>query len=306
MSPSLVLHRILLWLLAGFCLTCNSRQAGEQRKAYQHEIDDWRAERLTRLKSHGGWLNVSGLYWLEQGYNTFGSDSSNDAVFPPDAPGIIGMYVLEGNSLRVEIMPGIPVRSGDSLITEAMVKSDETGNPTELILDSLLWFVIKRGSRYGIRLRNFNHPAAIQLKSLDYYPVALKWRITGVYKPFDQPKKVAVQTIVNLPEEFVIPGVIAFEAGGRTIELQPYASDQGFFIVFADATNGSGTYPAGRFLYAEPPDSCSRVVLDFNKAYNPPCAFTPFATCPLPAPENRMPVKVKAGEKYHQENIHFH
>jgi hypothetical protein len=191
----------------------------------------------------------------------------------------------------------VPVRIDSLPAKNIKLKDDSSEKPDVMTLNSLAWFIIKRGDRYGIRLRDYTNPMIDSLSVIPCFEIKDQWRITADFKPYGVPEKYMVQTIIGTEEENLVPGELTFRIRGKKFMLYPFKSKDGFFIVFGDKTNGNETYPAGRFLYTAGPDDQNRVIIDFNKAYNPPCAFTPYATCPLPLRKNILPVAVEAGEK---------
>lgn len=258
-----------------------------------------RAEREARLRSDDGWLVVAGLYWLAPGANTFGTGRANDLILPAgSAPAHCGRFILAGDSVLVEIDPGVPATADGMPVTRFALRSDAEGKPDVLALNDLRCFVIKRTKGHAIRLRDLNAPARKEFHGLDHYPVDASWRITARFVPYDPPKPILIPSVVGTVDTMLAPGYVEFERDGATHRLDPVresAADELFFI-FKDATSGEETYPPGRFLYTDLPAD-GAVVLDFNRAVNPPCAYTAFATCPLPPPENALALAVTAGEK---------
>lgn len=264
---------------------------------YAKEWQNWKEMRAERLKSKNGWLNLAGLYWLQEGENTFGSDSSNQIIFPKESPRFAGIFVLQQGVVILNVSDKVQIKHEDQPVSSLVLDDDSKGKPTVLTMDSLSWFIIKRGERFGIRLRDYNHPLVRNFKGIDYFPWNMNNRITAKYTPFSTSKKFYIPTVIGTEEEMTAPGILTFQYNNRELQLYPFESGDTFFLIFADLTNGNTTYPAGRFLYSELPDKNNEVILDFNKSYNPPCAFTPFATCPLPPKENFLSVKIEAGEK---------
>jgi uncharacterized protein (DUF1684 family) len=266
---------------------------------YVAGIEKWRQERETRLKSDGGWLTVAGLFWLKEGANRFGTDPSDAVVLPPGtSAGFAGTFELNDGKVTVRVESGTSVTYSGRSITEMELQSDATGEPTELALGDLTLFVIERGGRYGIRMKDKNSKMRKEFTGLKWYPVKPSYRITGAWTDYNPPKQIPVPNILGQTENLPSPGFVTFTLQGKKVKLEPVLEspdDRQLFFIFRDATSGATTYPSGRFLYAELPVE-GKVVLDFNKAYNPPCAFTPFATCPLPPPDNRLKVKIEAGE----------
>jgi uncharacterized protein (DUF1684 family) len=260
----------------------------------------WHAGRIARLTSESGWLTLVGLDWLSEGENAFGSDP--ELAVPLEHSGLpakAGVLVLKGTSVRLVPQPGIALTVNGQPATERALKSDEEGQPDLLKAGRLSFFVIRRGERFAIRVKDPESPARKAFKGIDCYPADPTFRVTGEFIPYPEPKKVPIPTVLGTVEEQISPGVVRFTLKGKTFTLQPVIEDPEhpeLFFVFNDATSGKTTYPAGRFVYAPMPKD-GKVTLDFNRAYNPPCAFSPYATCPLPPKSNRMDIAVEAGEK---------
>ncbi|GBD86447.1 hypothetical protein BMS3Abin03_00367 [bacterium BMS3Abin03] len=264
---------------------------------YISEIQQWHQKRIERLKEDNGWLNLVGLYWLKEGKNTFGSAKNNDIKFPGNAPSNIGSFFLEDSIVTVKINPDVNVTNNGNPVKEMNLKNDMTGNPTILETGTLRWYIIKRGDRYGVRLRDIDAPLVKEFKDIEVFPINEDWRFEAKFEPYNPPKHILIPTIIGTKEEDVSPGQLIFNKDGKTYKLDAIDEGDKFFIIFADRTSGEETYGAGRFLYTDKPDSNNIVILDFNKAYNPPCVFTKYATCPLPPKDNYLKLKVTAGEK---------
>lgn len=277
------------------------QQAAGVGASYEQELEQWKAKRLASLKSEDGWLSLIGLFWLKEGENRFGSDAAGEIVLPEGkAPARAGTLRLAGGKVTLEATPGSGIRSGGRDVSTLELKSDGGGEPTMLELGSLSFHVVKRGERLGLRVKDRENPARAEFKGTEYYPADRKWVVNARFEPYEPPKRVPILNVLGMETEETAPGTLAFEAGGREYRLQAL-KEQGneqFFVIFADQTSGRETYGAGRYLYADPPDAAGRVTLDFNRAYSPPCAFTRYATCPLPPRENRLALRVEAGEKY--------
>ncbi len=273
--------------------------------AYRESVASWHAERVEGLKAADGWLNLAGLYWLKEGSNTFGAGSDQDLVLTAgDGAGHVGEFVLREGRVTVHVAPGVEVTAMGRAVDELVLNDDQGGDPTILTHGNLAFFVIKRMDRIGIRLRDYEHPAVDAFPGIETYPVETAWRVAAELKPYPEPRRVAVDTVVEgLGWDPLAPGVLEFELGGERFSLEVFASGEDFFILFADATNADETYPAGRFLGAERVNADGLTVLDFNKAYNPPCAFNEFATCPLPPRQNHLAIAIPAGEKF-SEALH--
>ncbi len=277
--------------------------------AYVSEIETWREGRLASLTADDGWLSLVGLYWLEPGTNTFGSTPDNSLIFPQKAPAHAGTFQLADGKVTVEPAPGSGIELADTPgepVAGKVLASDAQGEPTVLELGSLRFYVIERGDRTGIRVKDTESPVKAAFAGLDYYPIDPAWKVEARLERVPG-ATVPVPNVLGQVEDVPSPGTLVFQlpGGDRTLRLRPIQegdSDE-LFVVFGDSTNGRQTYGGGRFLYADPPGPDGRVVLDFNRAYNPPCAFTPFATCPLPPPGNKLPLAVTAGEKKYAHEV---
>ena len=184
-------------------------------------------------------------------------------------------------------------------MSSVQMKADVSGEPTILELNSLSWFIIKRGEEYGVRLRDSENENITRFKGIEMFPIDTTWRVSAKLEPYDPPKIIEVPTILGTISKETSPGALVFRLRGNIYRLDPIAEpgDESLFVIFADQTNGSETYDAGRFLYVNKPNENDSTIIDFNKAYNPPCAFTSFATCPLPPTQNVLPIRITAGEK---------
>jgi uncharacterized protein (DUF1684 family) len=268
--------------------------------AYRQAIESWRAERQAELTSENGWLTVVGLFWLQEGENRFGSDPANRVVLPAGkVPALAGTLVVHGGQVSVHAEAGSDLTSDGKPVTEMTLGIDAAGRPTVLQLGSVTFFVVQRGDRLGVRVKDSQSTALATFHGLESFPVDPGWRLVARFEPRAQPTSIAITNILGMTQNQPSPGVVVFEAGGKTWRLDALsdADDGSLFLIFGDQTNGHGTYPAGRFLSTAPPRD-GRVVVDFNKATNPPCAFTAYATCPVPPAQNRLAVAVTAGEKY--------
>jgi uncharacterized protein (DUF1684 family) len=246
---------------------------------YETEILKWRSDRATALKAEGGWLSLSGLFWLHEGANPFGRDAANDITLP-DGPAHAGAFQFH---------------AGKVMLDGKELKPDTTEPSLKVGRVSL--FVIKRSDKYGIRVKDPQSEARTHFHGLEYYPVNPELRIVARW--VEEPRQIPILNMLGQTEPQPSPGYAVFRLHGQELKLRPYLEEpdaKELFYVFRDQTAGKETYGAGRFFYTEFPKD-GKIVLDFNKAYNPPCAFTPYATCPLPPAENKLPVPIEAGEK---------
>lgn len=293
-------HVTTLALVLAVLAACGNGQIDQQ--AYEAAVGQWRMDRVASLKAESGYLNLVGLHWIEPGEYTFGAAPGNDLVFPGADAATIGRFILDDEGVRMVPESGVDVRYEGIPVRALFITDDQSENPVTVTHGSLAWGVIRRDGRYAIRVRDFASPALESFPALDYFPIDLDFRVIGTLRPYDEPRIMNVGTVIEglgyHPES---PGVIEFELGGSTYELEAYQSGDRLFFVFGDRTNGKETYPAGRFLYSLMPDETGRTVLDFNLSYSPPCAFNDFSTCPVASSRNRLPIRVEAGELYSKD-----
>jgi uncharacterized protein len=277
------------------------RMDDDPAAAHQREVREWHAKRIASLKREDGWLNLAGLFWLKPGKNSFGSDPQNDLVFPKGkSAAFLGHLYLENGLVRAEIAAGAEVRHTDQIAEKLTIFSPDQPSPVVLSHQSLRWFVIKRGDAYAVRLRDLENPNLKAFKGIDTYPPRLKWKVTARLEPATADKKIPIIDVLGQISHQKSPGTLVFTLKGKEYRLDAVDSGDQLFILFADETNRKHTYPTGRFLYAAQPGPDGTTVLDFNKSINPPCAFSDFATCPLPPKQNKLALAVTAGEKrYH-------
>jgi uncharacterized protein (DUF1684 family) len=256
---------------------------------------------MASLKREDGWLTLVGLFWLQEGENRLGSDpQSNRIVFPKDAtPGAMGSLELSKGVVTLRAAPDAGLTSAGQPVTTLTLRSDADGPPTVVKHGRISFFLIKRGERLGIRVKDSANPVLLGFHGIDSYPIDGRWRFDARWEAYRPAKTIPVPNILGSVDQEKSHGAVVFEVGGRPYRLdavqEPGSED--LFLIFGDETNGVETYGGGRFLYASPADKDGRVVVDFNKAYNPPCVFTPYATCPLPPRQNRLALRVEAGEK---------
>ncbi len=288
-----------------FLLSFIACSSVEQNPEYVKEINNWHKERIENLKRPTGWLSLVGLHWLKEGKNSFGSSKTNDIVMIDKLPAKIGTIILQEGKLTVELgkESGVLIDSAQIFTSELKTDADET--PTIMSYGSLNWYIIKRGeNRYGIRAKDSENDLRVNFPGIERYPVDEKWKIDAKYIRYAPPKKISVPSAIGTVSEDLSPGKLVFNIGSKEYELDAMDSGDQLFIVFADQTNGETTYGAGRFLVVDKPQTGELTKIDFNMAYNPPCGFTHFATCPLPPKNNMMKVKIEAGEKAFAHSHH--
>jgi uncharacterized protein (DUF1684 family) len=293
MRICIVLHVCLL-----FSILAAPAAAQQSDHAYPEQIQKWREDYDAALKQDDGWLTVAGLFWLKKGDNGFGTGLSNTIVLPEgSAPEFAGTFIFHDGKTRVLARPGVALLlNGRPLQTEMPLTPDSpSGKPDRMTLGRLSMIVIKRGDRYGIRLWDKASSARREFQVSSWFPIQESYRITARFTSYPQPKMIAILNVLGDSEDTPSPGYATFERDGKQFRLEPVLEDNQLFFLFKDLTSGKQTYPAGRFVYADLPKD-GKVVLDFNKAHNPPCAFTSYATCPLPPRQNYLPAAIEAGE----------
>jgi uncharacterized protein len=300
---------LVFMLLSAACRQTTTPPAPAiDRTAHATEIQTWQRDRLASLTKEDGWLSLIGLFWLKEGENKFGSDAKNDVVLPKDrAPAVAGSLFLEKGNVRLVAKPDAKILASGQAVTSADLKADvDEGGPTVLQLGSLRMNVIKRSDRVGLRVKDTESRTRREFKGLEYYSIDPKWRVEARVEPYTPEKLIPITNVLGMTTDEKSPGALVFEVDGKTYRIDPIL-EQGetdWFVMIADETTGKETYGAGRYLYVTPPDANGKVVIDFNKAYSPPCAFTNYATCPLPPKQNHLPFRVDAGEKKYTGTVH--
>lgn len=282
-------------VLALFALTL---PAFAEDTAWRQEVEAFRKERVDSLKKEDGWFTLVGLSWLEEGENRFGSDPEGPVVLPEGkSPRVAGVLVRKGDKVSVRVNPGAKVTSGGKPVTGMDLASDAEEEPTVLEMGSVSFYVIQRGDKVGVRIKDKESAALKAFHGLDTWPIQPAWRVEARFEPYDPPKTIGIPNILGQVTDSPAPGAVVFDWQGKTYRLDALGDPaKGLSLIFADQTNGKESYGAGRFLETGPVKD-GKVIVDFNLAYNPPCAFTAFATCPLPPAQNRLALRVEAGEK---------
>jgi uncharacterized protein (DUF1684 family) len=248
-----------------------------------------------------GWITLAGRFPLKRGSNSVGSDPKSNAVLPADrSPAVAGHFVVEAETVFFQAAEGVEVKVNGQPITSVQLEDDSKEKPTVLELGSLRMHVIQRGGHFMLRVKDLKHPARDSFKGLTWYDPDARWHFKAKFEPSPPGTTIPIVNVLNMTEPNPSPGHVEFTVGDKAYRLVAIreGDDPGLFIIFKDTTAGHGTYPSGRFINAPPPAADGTVDLDFNRAYSPPCAFTKFATCPLPPAENHLPIEVPAGETY--------
>jgi len=286
--------------LAVLALAC---VAFAEDSAYRQSVLQWRKHYQDQLTSDTGWLTASGLFWLHEGQNTFGSDPANEIVLPSPAPPRVGTFEFHDGKTTAHINPGVTVTMGGKPVETAELRPDSTED--RLVLGELTLYVHVSGKRFAIRLRDKNSKLRSEFTTLKWFPVDESYRVTAHFVPYNPHRELDSQNVLGDPIKMDIAGYLSFSLGGQNLRLEVEPGEKGgFFIVFRDLTSGKETHPASRFIDTEAPKNSpdgKTVELDFNKAYNPPCAYNPYTTCPLPLPGNRLKIAIPVGEKLYKE-----
>lgn len=268
-------------------------------KSYADEIKQWDEKRLSVLKGATGWVNLAGLYWLKEGENSFGSASTNTLVFKHDVfPSNLGKFILDGTEVRWETAEGNEVTEKNVPFKSGVIFNADRAITVSLSYKTFRWSIIKRENLIGVRFRDLANPALDAIKKIDRYKPSEDWILEAEFKPSLVPT-ITTTNVLGQSYQQPHPGKIIFKIDGKSYALD--VVDEGeegkYHIVFGDATNGDETYASGRFIDIPKPDANGMTKIDFNKAYNPPCAFSAFSTCPIPSKANTLPIAIKAGEK---------
>ena len=297
---------VVAMLISGVA-TVSAADIAPSSATYAQQIEQWRAGRVARLTAPTGWLSLIGLEWLQEGANRIGSAADNDIVLKAGPEHLGTVTLAPDGSVQLSLDPAGGATVDGRAVAEAVLVDDmhaaADAEPTTVRFGEASFYVIERDGRKALRVKDANAETRRHFLGIDYFPVDASWRVEADWVPFVPPHDLEMGSVLGTIEKVKVPGKAVFQRDGHTYELMPYQEEPGgeLFFVLADRTSGKETYGAARFLYAALPagglDHPGKLVLDFNKAYNPPCAFTSFATCPLAPPENRLDVAITAGEK---------
>ena len=268
--------------------------------AYVKTVKDWRTRAEQSLRRDDGWLTLAGRYVLKPGENRFGTAPTNDVVFPKGLgpAGMGSVFIEPGKPVRVKLVEGLKMKAADGEFTEREM-STSAEKRDWVRFGTTAFHIIERNGRYVLRLADNKSKVREDFGGRVWYDVDDNYRIPATYVPYETPRKVNIVNVLDEVSEEVAPGYVEFLVNGRPYRLDAVGEDDGLFFIFKDQTAGETTYGPGRFLYVDKkPKSGERFTIDLNRAYNPPCAFSEFTTCPLPPKQNILPVRVEAGEKY--------
>ncbi len=270
----------------------------ENEFAYEQTLEKWRGEYESKLKADDGWLTLAGLEWLEAGENTIGVGSKFDIQLPSHLKaGKFGVITLKSEKVTLKVEKDVEAFVSEKPITETELAPDTTGKPTIVKSGDLEILILKRNEKFGVRIRDKKSPARVKFEGLNWFPVNRKYEVIADFEAFGEDRDFLVQNVLDQTVQMKSPGILRFKIAGKEHSLQPALNGDGrLFIIFRDPTSKTSTYQAGRYIYTKMPED-GKVTLDFNKAENPPCAYTEFATCPLPPQQNELDIELKVGEK---------
>lgn len=266
---------------------------------YVNSVLKWRQEMDTNLRRENGWLALAGLFWLRKGENLIGSDAGCDILLPARAPKRLGTFEFDGNNVTLIVESDTPVEVNGIATKTALLDADQEDLPSFIIFNDMRMVVVRQSMGVGIRLWDNTRKERETFPTREWYPVTERFQIPAIYTRYDKTKIVKMPNILGAIQDELIHGYVTFEIGGRKYELiASELPDHRLFIQFMDLTNGNSTYPSGRYYYTDAYSKNQEFFVDFNKAYNLPCAFTKYATCTFPPPDNYLNAMIEAGEIY--------
>ncbi len=280
---------------------CQKKELGQADipENYVEQVQHWKQERVASIKSPTGWLRLAGMFWLDEGENSFGSGENQDVQLPEGTiPEEAGTFLFENGHVTMNVADGVTITHNGEPVSEMVLFDGENEDTPNVQHESLEWFVIKRGDMVGIRLYNKENEQADQFTGFDSYPIDEKWNRRARFIPNPEGTTISIVNVLGQEEDLESPGVLEFSIDGEIYTLDAIDSDDNMFMIVGDQTNQTETYQAGRYIYVDfPKDGSQYTNIDFNKIYNPPCAYSVFTTCQLPPPQNQLEVAIAAGEK---------
>ena len=282
------------YFLISFLLFMSCEKTMVADPNYEKVVMDFRQSRVAFLKSEKGYINLVGLFWLREGENSFGSGADNDMVFPAEFPENFGVAIKSGKSIKFDYSQSVSHNDQEDLASLTFLLDER---PNLFSWKSFQWFILESGGNYAVRLRNFENPVLKKPLNLNFYPVDNAWRIMGQYEAYPETRTRTITNIRDIKYDQQAPGIITFKSNGTKYSLEPNTSGESMSVIFMDGTTGKETFSGGRFLLLDEPDNQGKIILDFNKALNFPCAFNAFTTCPVPPEKNRLTLMVSAGER---------
>jgi uncharacterized protein (DUF1684 family) len=290
---------------AGVQLMSANVQTSNPPAEYTKQIETWQAQRVERLKAPNGWLSLIGLHWLKDGKNSVGNAKANDIVLNK-GPARLGTITLKDGKATIKLDAKADATVDDKKVASAELLDDSHEKPTTVAFGTASFYLIDRNGKKALRVKDTAAETRAHFTGIDSFPIDPAWRVEAKWEAFTPAHSLDIPTVLGTVDKMTVPGKATFTQGGKTYTLLPVLEDKDakeLWFIFADRTSGKETYGAARFLYADMPKD-GKLVIDFNKAYNPPCAFTPYATCPLAPPENRLDLRVTAGEKKYAAKHH--
>ena len=285
---------VFLITVSMHCATSGKFGIDYSKEAYE----SYKADRLSTLQQPFGWPTLLGLFWLDEGKNSFGAGRSNELIFPEGMPERMGFFLKEKDQVSMTVEPNLNILIDGNPASSGRLFSDLDENKSTVNLDSYFWHIIKRNNQFGVRLRDTLHPSRLSLKEIPSYKFGKKWIIEASFKPGEKGQVVKMDNQVGMEIENPLAGTLTFTHRGEEHTLDALSGgEDALFVIIADATSNVTTYGGGRYMYPKKADANGKVILDFNRAENPPCVFTDYATCPLPPPQNILPFEVLAGEQ---------
>lgn len=284
------------YLLTG----CSDNELGPEPlpENYEQSIEDWQEYRIGVLTDTTGWLRLVDLVWLEEGENSFGSGESRDVQFPEGSiENEAGSFTLENGEVSMSVADGVEIRHNGEVVQNLQMNGDEIEERIHARHGELTWFIDERGDQRGVKIFSMNTPKADNFDGFPRYPLQENWHLKGRFVHHPEEKNIEIVNVQGEVVDRYSPGSVEFRADGELYSMDAFEASSGLFLMFADSTNRTETYQAGRYMIVDYPDDDGYLTLDFNKAYNMPCAYSPFTTCQLPPPQNRLDLAIPAGEK---------
>ncbi|MEX0681413.1 MAG: DUF1684 domain-containing protein [Balneolales bacterium] len=281
----------------------SSLNAFDDDDDYRASVEEWHSDRVEALKADQGWLRTAGIYWLREGEQSFGSSENVRIQFPEGSiPEFAGILNLEADTVKIQVSGNIDIRNqhGHRIQEGIIFTPEEAEEKMVLHYRSLTWFVVQREDGIGIRLFDDNSPYLTHFEGIERYDIDPDWRVEAEFIPHNDGTTILIENIIGQLVEWVSAGTLTFSVDGEDVNLIALGSGDRLFVPFADATAGSETYASGRFLYIDRPEPGQPATIDFNVSYNPPCAFSPHTTCPIPPEQNRVEFPIRAGEKNYE------
>ncbi len=287
-----------VFLLFIFLFTSGMTMAQYDGSAHKQSVDQWKERRVSSLLKTDGWLSLAGLWELKEGRQRFGSAKDNELIFPDHVVDYLGVLDKRGDEVYIEAVPGQEILLDDKPVLRTWMGNGEQENGRIFTHKSLSWYLIMRAGKFMIRLKDSESAVLKNFHGIDYFDLTEEFFFKARFEAYTQPKPQIIPNIISgIEEQEMIPGAVVFEYKGKSYRIDALDAGESYFLIIGDATSGEETYGGGRFVYVKKPGEDGIIDLDFNKAYNPPCVFTPYATCPLPPAQNLLPFAIRAGEK---------